>query len=123
MFFLNTCSSYYSYKDKRIPCDCFIKEIDSVWKRNDGYYTFKSNKWDKFYYIFTYGGQYCLKGIKKKRFTAIYGEPNEIIGDSLIYHMDPGCVERNHCNVQIFEFNKEKLTKVHLIRPWGNIPI
>jgi hypothetical protein len=60
-----------------------------------------------------------LEGISKNRFTRIYGKPNEVSGDSLIYHMDRGCIERKICNAQIFEFNQEKLVKVHLIQPWG----
>ncbi len=118
----NCCKSYV-YDQQKIPCNCFTKELPSFWQQEDGYYLFKNDKWDKFYYIFTYGGQYCLEGMRQKRFVRLYGEPNEIIGDSLIYHMDGGCKERDHCNVQIFEFHEERLSKVHLIRPWGNIPI
>jgi len=118
-----SCNKYYLYKEKKIPCRYFTKDVNELWEKHNEYYYFKNKKWDNFFYLFTYGGQQCLEGININRFKRIYGEPNEILGDSLIYHLGEECLKGNYCNVQIFEFHQKKLTKVHLVRPWGSRPI
>ncbi len=123
MIILGNCNQYYLHKEDKIPCRCFTKDVNTIWEKHDDYYYFKNKKWDDFYFIFTYGGQQCLEGTHINQFKSIYGEPNEVLGDSLIYHMDEGCLERHYCNVQIFEFYQKKLVKVHLVRPWGSRPI